>query len=73
MDVVLVLPWPSGPSAPRVAFNILTMLVPVGVHVVAVVMGRRVAVLVEVVMPAVVVMEAVAVVVVVVLASSMVQ
>jgi len=44
-----------------------------GVHVVAVVMGGRVAVLVEAVMPAVVVMAAVAVVVVVVLASSMVQ
>ena len=30
MDVVLVLPWPSGPSAPRAALNSSTMLVPVG-------------------------------------------
>ena len=69
MDVVLVLPWPSGPSAPRAALNSSTMLVPVGVHVVAVVIVGGVVVLVGVVMLVVVVMAAVVVVVVVVLAS----
>jgi hypothetical protein len=69
MDVVLVLPWPSGPSAPRAALNSSTMLVPVGVHVVAVVIVGGVVVLVGVVMQVVVVMAAVVVVVVVVLAS----
>jgi hypothetical protein len=74
MDVVLILPWPSGPSAPRAAFGSSTKLAHVRVHVVAVVVVGEVVVAAGAVMLVVVVVVAmVVVVVVVVVASSAVQ